>query len=356
MKVIALILFSGVILTLVACDSASITSANTLTTTSISTATTTETPINLDATLTDLIVNGVTVMGFSPSIYDYVVVLSSDVTNTPAVEAVKYASSSDLSIENAVNVLSDNEIDRTTTITITTEDASTTNVYTVLFESTIAPVLLRSADDYVILAESGISTATSSVVTGNIGLSPAAATYITGFSLIMDSTGTFSTSSQLVGNAYSSDYTSPTPSALTTAISDMQTAYVDAAGRAANYNELYSGDLSGKTLTTGVYKWGNSVLINTDLTIFGNETDVWIFQIAGTLTQASGINIILTGGALAENIIWQVADTVAIGTGAHFEGTILAMTNISFATNASINGRLYSQTAVTLDACIITKS
>jgi hypothetical protein len=76
-------------------------------------------------------------------------------------------------------------------------------------------------------------------------------------------------------------------------------------------------------------------------------------QIAGGLTQASATKIILAGGAKAENIFWQVADTVAIGTTAHFEGIILGMKNISVGTNASINGRLLSQTAVTLDQNVV---
>ncbi|MCR3906740.1 MAG: ice-binding family protein [Tenericutes bacterium] len=214
---------------------------------------------------------------------------------------------------------------------------------------------LGTADDFVILAESGISTTAGSSVTGDLGISPSAATYITGFGLIMDSTGTFSTSSLVTGQILSSDYTSPTPTELTTAIANMRTAYTDAAGRAANYTELYSGDLSGQTLTSGVYKFGNSVLINTDLTLNGNSTDVWIFQISGNLTMASDMNIILTGGALAKNIVWQVADTVAIGSGSHFEGTILAMTNISMGTNSSIDGNLYAQTEVTLDATTVVK-
>lgn len=135
----------------------------------------------------------------------------------------------------------------------------------------------------------------------------------------------------------------------------MKTAYSDAAGRAATYNELFAGDLSGKTLTTGVYKYSSSVLINTDVTFKGTATDVWIIQISGSLTQAENISIILSGGALAKNIFWQVADTVVIGTGAHFEGVVLAKTNISVRTNASINGQLFAQTAVTLDANIIVK-
>ena len=216
-------------------------------------------------------------------------------------------------------------------------------------------VVLGDANDFVILAESGVSTTSGSDVTGNIGVSPLDATYITGFGLIMDSTGTFSTSSLVTGKIYASDYTSPTPSTLTTAINNMRTAYTDAAGRAANYTELYSGDLSDKTLTPGVYKFGTSVLINKDLTLDGSSTDVWIFQIAGGLTMASDIEITLKGGALAKNIVWQVADTVAIGSGSHFEGIVLAMTDISMGTNSSITGRLYAQTAVNLDSTTVVK-
>jgi hypothetical protein len=216
-------------------------------------------------------------------------------------------------------------------------------------------VVLGEANDFVILAESGVSTTTGSNVTGDIGVSPSVATYVTGFGLIMDSTGTFATSSLVTGKIYAADYTSPTPTTLTTAIENMRTAYTDAAGRTANYTELYSGDLSEKTLTAGVYNFGTSVLINKDLTLSGSSTDVWIFQIAGGLTMASDIQITLKGGALAKNIIWQVADTVAIGSGSDFAGIVLAMTDISMGTNSSIRGRLFAQTAVNLDATTVVK-
>lgn len=216
-----------------------------------------------------------------------------------------------------------------------------------------APVNLGKAGNYVILAKTGISSVPSSVVTGNIGVSPIDSTGITGFSLTVDATNEFSVSNQITGKAYASDYTSPTSSNLTTAISNMETAYTDAAGRAVNYTELYVGDLSGQTLTAGVYKWGTAVLINSNVTLHGGANDVWIFQIARGITQASSTRIILTGGAQAKNIFWQAAETVSIGTHAHFEGIILGKTNISLGTNASINGRLLAQTAVTLDKSIV---
>ena len=108
------------------------------------------------------------------------------------------------------------------------------------------------------------------------------------------------------------------------------------------------GDISGQTLTPGVYKWGTGVLINSDVTLNGGPNDVFIFQIAKGITQASGTRITLSGGAQAKNIFWQACETVAIGTDAHFEGIILGKTNITLATNTSINGRLLAQTAVTL--------
>jgi len=308
-----------------------------------------------NATLTNLTTDGITVMGFTTLHNDYVMVLANGSTVTPVTIATKYQESATVVITPATDVTSEFSADRTTTVVVTSEDTLSVKTYTILFEPSIIAVDLASADDFVLLAQTGISTATTSAITGNIGINPAASTYITGFSLTIDPSGLFSTSSQVTGNIYASDYITLTPSNLITAVADMLIAYGDAAGRTANYNELYAGDLTGKTLTPGVYKFSNSVLINADLTLTGNENDVWIFQIAGSLTQASNVSITLAGGALAKNIIWQVADTVSISTGAHFEGTILAMTNIVVQTNASVNGTLLAQTAITLDANIIVK-
>jgi hypothetical protein len=220
---------------------------------------------------------------------------------------------------------------------------------TVAVTSETKTVNLGLAGNYAILSKTGISTVPGSVITGNIGVSPIDSTAITGFGLQMDVTNTFSTSTQVTGAVYAAGYTNPTPDNLTTAISNLETAYTDATGRNVNYTELHAGDLSGKTLTTGVYKWGTDVLINSDVTLHGGADDIFIFQVSGKIIQSTNTNIILTGGAQAKNIFWLAADTVSIGTGAHFEGNILSMTNISLGTNASVNGRLLAQTAVTLD-------
>jgi hypothetical protein len=210
-------------------------------------------------------------------------------------------------------------------------------------------VNLRTAGDYVILAKSGISSVPASVITGNLAVSPAASTAITGFSLIADSTNVFSTSAEVTGKVYAADYAIPTPSNLTTAVGDMQTAYTDAAGRAAGVTELGGGSIGGMTLIPGVYKWGSGVLISSNVTLTGCATAVWVFEIAQGLSLSNATTVSLTGGGLPKNVFWQVAGGVVLGTTAHLEGVVLTQTAVTLATGASINGRLLAQTAVTLD-------
>jgi hypothetical protein len=134
----------------------------------------------------------------------------------------------------------------------------------------------------------------------------------------------------------------------------METAYTDAAGRTLpDHTELASGNIGGLTLPPGLYKWSNTVSIPTNVTLSGGAEDTWIFQIAGNLTQASATSVNLVGGALAKNIVWQVAGIVTIGTTAHIEGRILSQTQIILRTGASANGRLYAQTQVTLDGATV---
>jgi formylmethanofuran dehydrogenase subunit C len=220
-----------------------------------------------------------------------------------------------------------------------------------------ATVNLGTAGDYVVLAKTGISMTGTTDITGNIGISPAAASYITGFDLTMDSSNEFSTSSVVTGKVYASDYTPPTPTKMTTAVSDMETAFTDAAGRAADYTELHAGDVTGQTLTPGCYKWDTGLLISDGgVTISGAASDVWIFQIAQRLMVANGAIITLSGGAKATNIFWQVAGDVILGTTAQMKGIILCQNQITMDTGATLVGRALAQTAVTLDANVVTLS
>ena len=215
------------------------------------------------------------------------------------------------------------------------------------------PVSLGRAGDYVILAKTGISTVPASVITGNLGVSPIAATAVTGFSLIADSTNVFSRSTQVTGKVYAANYASPTPSNLTTAVGDMQLAFTEAAGRSPGVTELGAGNIGGMTLPPGVYKWGTGLLIPTNVTLTGSATDVWIFQIAKSLTLSSGAKIVLAGAALPKNVFWQVSGLVSVGTTAHLEGIVLSQTSVTLGTGASINGRLLAQTAVALQVSTV---
>lgn len=218
-----------------------------------------------------------------------------------------------------------------------------------------SPVDLGTAGNFGILSKTGISTTGVTAITGDMGVSPIDSTAITGFSLSLDASNVFSTSPVVTGKIYAADYAPPTPSTLTTAVSDMETAFTDAAGRTLpDATELGAGNISGMTLEPGLYKWSSGLLITTEVTLEGCPEDVWIFQIAEDLTVGNGVSLHLTGGARAANVFWQVAGEVNLGTGTQFEGIILSQTAIHLNTGASINGRLLAQTAVTLNASTVT--
>ena len=211
------------------------------------------------------------------------------------------------------------------------------------------PVPLGTAGTYAILAQAGIS-GTGATVIGDLGVSPAAATYITGFSLVADAGNMFSTSAQLVGKAFAASYVAPTPANLTLAVADLEVAVTAAAARTPDVVELGGGAAGGLTLAPGVYRWSTGLGIATDVTLSGSAKEVWIFQIAGDLTFGAGAHVVLTGGALASNVFWQVTGgPLTLGPAAHLEGIVLTRTAVTFAAGASVHGRLLAQTAVIVD-------
>ncbi|KAJ7512977.1 fungal antifreeze protein exerts hyperactivity By constructing an inequable beta-helix [Mycena galericulata] len=213
---------------------------------------------------------------------------------------------------------------------------------------------------------------------------------LTGFSLTVDPTGEFSTSSQVSGALFAASYTAPTPSNLTTAIGDMLAAFNDANNRTdPDFTNLgadsclfsvllllaeatYVGAIGGLTLAPGLYTWTTGVgLSGSDVTISGAANDSEIFHIrvldtsdlashsldlpsGGTFTIVAGINMVLSGGALASNIVWVTTGAVSAGAGAHLEGVILGQTSIALTTGTTANSRLLAQTAVTLQMATVT--
>lgn len=201
------------------------------------------------------------------------------------------------------------------------------------------PIGLGTAGDYGVLAGSAITNTGLTVVTGDIGVSPQ--TSITGFTGAPDGT---SSGAVNVANFASGQ-----------AKSDLTTAYNVAASLTPTSSGL--ADLSGMSLVPGVYSGGAlSIANNGVLTLAGTSaSSIWVFQASSSLTIGSATQIVITGGATACNVFWQVGSSASIGTSAQFKGTVMAAQSISATTGAAIQGRLLASTgAVTLQANPIT--
>jgi hypothetical protein len=201
-----------------------------------------------------------------------------------------------------------------------------------------ASVGLGTADSFSVLGGSTVTNTGPSVLTGDLGVSPGTA--ITGFP-----PGTVN------GATHANDAVAGQ------AQSDLTTAYNDAAGRSST--STVSGDLAGRTLSPGVYTSASSLGLSGDLTLNanGDPNAVFVFQAGSTLTTASGSRVLLTGGAQACNVFWQVGSSATIGTSTAFTGNILALTSISLTTGATLDGRALARNgAVTLDTNTVTRA
>jgi len=230
------------------------------------------------------------------------------------------------------------------------------------------PVDLLSATNFAIVSKTGITNTGShtTVITGNIGSSPITAAAMNNVFCSEISGTIYGVDAAYVGSGDQTCFAGNPPLANKTsidnAILDMGVAYTDAAGRTLpTSTNLGAGDIGGLTITPGLYKWTTGVTIPTSVTLSGGASDVWIFQIAGDLDIASagsvisGVKVILSGGAVAENVFWQVGGLTGatLGTYSTFNGTILAAKQIIIQTGAVLNGRALAQTQVTLDANVI---
>ena len=134
---------------------------------------------------------------------------------------------------------------------------------------------------------------------------------------------------------------------LTQAKQDILDAYHFAEGSTAPTPATVAGDQGGKTIVPGIYKSQSTLLIQSgDLTLDaqGDPNAVWIFQVASALTTIGGAggNVILTGGAQAKNVFWQIGSSATIGDYTSFKGNILAMVSVTMNTKAIIQGRIFA--------------
>ena len=198
-----------------------------------------------------------------------------------------------------------------------------------------------AASTLAILANASITNTGATVITGDLGISPG--TSIGGFP-----------PGFISGNTRKND----DPIAIQAQL-DLTAAYNDAAGRTSTDIVTLSGNLGGLTLTPGLYKSTSSLAVSSgDLTFDakGNANAVFIIQIASTLTTTSGRQVILSGGASASNIFWQVGSSATFGTTSVFKGTVMALKSITFETGAKLDGRaLASFGSIVLDGNTIVK-
>jgi hypothetical protein len=196
-----------------------------------------------------------------------------------------------------------------------------------------------TANAFAILAGSNVNNTGPTIITGDLGVSPGTA--VTGFPPGI-----------LIGAMFTG-----VGSAAGQAKADLSAAFIEAAGRSTGPVSL-PGDLSGLTLFPGLYTNSTSVMLsagNVTLDAQGDENAVFLFQMGSTLTTGVGTQVILSGGANANNIYWQVGSSATLGTTSMFSGNILAETSITLNTGAVLDGRALTQSAaVSLDAATIT--
>lgn len=187
-----------------------------------------------------------------------------------------------------------------------------------------APIDLKSAAHFTILATSTTTTTGGGIINGDVGLSPVGSQGIP--------------PGKINGTIYNGD-----PIAQQAEL-DL-TAAIIAASPAQLPGGINAGaELGSQTLVAGVYQSpSGSYDITGDLTLNGGPNDVWVFQMASTLTVAVSGRVLLTGGAQARNIFWQVGSSATLGTSSVFEGTVMAYASITMNASSTLDGRALAQ-------------
>ncbi len=218
-----------------------------------------------------------------------------------------------------------------------------------------SPVGLGGAGAYAVLGGSGLTNTGVSTIDGDVGSSPTHSQ--TGFAPCPAANCV-----SLTGANH--DVADPNDAVTQQAKSDLVIAYDDAFGRTGG--TAVSAPLgAGQTLVSGVYTSATDLFVGGDLTLDGggDAGAVFIFQArTGTLNTAAGTTsgipntrVLLTNGAQACNVFWQVGSSATIATATQFAGTIMALQSITVNTGATLEaGRVLARNgAVTLDTNVI---
>jgi len=203
-------------------------------------------------------------------------------------------------------------------------------------------IVTGMSNSFGVLASSSVSASNAvGTVTGDVGVDPGSAITLNGTTVVGG--GIFRAIEPAV-----------------TGHTDAQTAYNQMAGLAIPTGEFHNGNLTsldlgalGQALTPGVYFFNSSAGLTGTLVLSGQGQ--YVFKIGSTLTTASGANIILTNGADASNVFFQVGSSATLGTGTNFQGSIYSLASDTVTTGSVVNGHVVAVTgAVTLDGDTIT--
>lgn len=230
--------------------------------------------------------------------------------------------------ENSTGVISMSEISPVT------QESSPSSVPIPKKNPVIVAPDLAQAKSFSMMAYISISSAPGSTITGKVGLKPGVRSLI-----VLNPQG------EVFGGGrdiYAGDDTGERQTYITTARQDLIAAYRDAAGRIPDQDkiEIYAGDLGGKVLTAGIYHWSNGVKIPSDITLEGDESSVWIFQIKGNFEMAPNVRINLSAGALAKNIYWQISGRVILEENSYSVGNFMNQLTFTAKSNAQVLGRI----------------
>ena len=212
----------------------------------------------------------------------------------------------------------------------------------------IAPTL-GMADSFAVLAGTAITNVPTSAITGDVGLYPAAGSNYAGLTM----------SDIVTGTIYARDETGPAgavvdPVLLNTAKTDLVAAYDGLASQTCDTTYAGTKDLVGLTLVPGVY-CADAFELSGTLTLNGADTDVWVFNSESTLITSGAADVVLLTGGVPCSVWWRVGSSATLGVNTSLAGNIIALTSISLATGATLDGRaLARNAAVTMDQNTIT--
>ncbi len=191
-----------------------------------------------------------------------------------------------------------------------------------------APVNLATAGTFVVLGGSAVTNTGPSVLNGNLGVAPG--TSLTGFGSPAVVNGSTNNNDAVANQAQA----------------DLTTAY-NVAAASTPATDLSTTNLGNRTLTAGAYRYTSSAQLTGALTLDAqnNPNAQFVFAIGSALTTAPGSSVVLTNGASACNVYWQIGSSATLDTTTAFKGNVMALTAISLNDRATVAGRVLARNA-----------